>query len=56
MCRHQLNTGRNLILPLETVPNIVKHEKICLFCQKQEYLHLANYSAIAQLRDIKLTQ
>ena len=54
--RHQLNTGRNLSLPLETVTNIVKHEKTCSFCQKPEYLDVVNHSAIAQLRGIKLTK
>ena len=55
-CRLQLNTVRNLSLPFETVTNIVKHEKTCLFCQKPEYLHVVNHSEIAQLRGIKLTQ
>ena len=50
----QLNTGRNLKVSLwESVTNIVNHEKTCLFCQKPEYLHLVNYSAIAQIHDIK---
>ena len=48
------NTGRNLSLPLETVTNTVKHEKKCSFCQTPEYLHVVNYSAVAQLRGIKL--
>ena len=40
----------------KSVTNIVNHEKTCSFCQKPEYLHVVNYSAIAQLRDIKSTQ
>ena len=40
----------------KSATNIVNHEKTCSFCQKPEYLHVVNYSAIAQLRDIKSTQ
>ena len=47
---NQLNTGRNLSLPLEICYYIVKHDKTYLFCQKTECLHVDNYSAIAQLR------
>ena len=54
--RHQLNTGRNLSLPLETVTNIVKHKKTFLFSQKPEYLHVVNHSAVAQLRGIKVSK
>ena len=42
------------VLPLETVPDTVKHEKTCSFCQKPEFLHLVNNLAIAQLPGIKL--
>ena len=37
-------TGRNLSLHLETVTNIVKHEKTCSFCQKPEYLPVLAFS------------
>ena len=59
-CR--LSVGSNSIqaetwvLPLEPVTNTVKHEKTCSFCQKPEYLHVGNTSAIAKLPGIKLIQ
>ena len=36
------------LLPSETVTNTVKHEKICSFFQKLEYLCVVNFSEIAQ--------
>ena len=38
------------------LPNTVKHEKTCSYCQKPECLHVVNKSAIAQLPGIKLIQ